>query len=107
MIWCEHLDGIGFFPEKVREKFLCDFKQFARPSMTSFMIINLDETELDDEIISCITDTLIRSEKRLVKLAFVGVKKSARGAFRRIGNEKKCAVNFFDDYEKAKQWTLP
>ena len=75
--------------------------------MTSFMIINLDETELDNEIISCITDTLIRSEKRLVKLPFVGVKKSARGAFRRIGNEKKCAVNFYDDYEKAKQWTLP
>lgn len=106
-IWCEHLDGMGFFSEKVREKFLCDFKQFARPSMTSFMIINLDETELDDEIISCITDTLVRSEKRIMKLAFVGVKKSARGAFRRIGNEKKCAVNFYDDYEKAKQWTLP
>lgn len=106
-IWCEHLDGMGCFSEKVTEKFLRDFKRFALPSMTSYMIINLDETELCDSIISCITDTVIRSEKRIMKLAFVGVKKSARSAFRKIGNEKKCAVSFFDDYEKAKEWTLP
>lgn len=106
-IWCEHLDGMGQCRDIVIEKFLGDVKQFSRPSMTSYMIINLDETELYDDIVSCITDTLINSPKRIVKLAVVGVHKSKQAAFRRIHNEKGCVVGFFADFEKAKQWLLP
>lgn len=107
-IWCEHLDGMGSQKEQVIEKFLGDKKNFCRPSMTSFVIINLDETEIDGDIISCITDTIIGSQKRFMKIAFVGVRKIGdRNYFSVISQKKGCPIEFFDDYEKAKQWVLP
>lgn len=107
-IWCEHLDGMGDLKDKVIEKFLGDKKCFCRPSMTSFMIINIDETVIDTDIISCITETIIGSQKRFMKIAFVGVGKIAdRNDLRVIAKAKSCAVEFFNDFEKAKQWVLP
>ena len=107
-IWCEHLDGMGCFKEKVIEKFLDDCPKFSKPSMTSFMIINLDRTELDEEIISCIVKAITETDKCFMKIAFVGVEGFFnRRAFREIGKMKGCGVKFLDDYEKAKQWVLP
>lgn len=107
-IWCEHLDSMGAYKEKVIEKFRGDIKAFSRPSMTSFMIINLDETEIDGDIISVITDSIINCGKRFMKIAFVGVAyHSDCRAFRKIQRETGCAVSFFSDYEKAKEWLLP
>lgn len=107
-IWCEHLDSMGDHKEEVIEKFLSDYKIFSKPSRTSFMIINLDNTKIDKDIVSCITDTIIASEKRFMKIALVGVRKlRERLAFEEIQMKKGCIINFFDDYEKAKQWVLP
>lgn len=107
-IWVEHLDGMGDMKDKVIEKFLNDKKSFCRPSMTSFIIVNLDQTEIDDDIISCIFDTFVNSQKRFMKIAFVGVKKIGdRNYLRDISRKKGCPVEFFDDFEKAKWWVLP
>lgn len=107
-IWCEHLDGMGDLKEKVIEKFLEDKKSFCRPSMTSFLILNLDETEIDGDILSCIFDTFVNSQKRFMKIAFVGVGKIGdRNYLRDISRKKGCPVEFFDDFEKAKWWVLP
>ena len=106
-IWCEHLDGMGKYAEKVKEKFWGDFKTLSKPSMTSFIIINLDKTILDNDLVSWIADTIIQSSKRFMKIAFVGVQHSKRAALRKIQYNKGCAVSFFDDYERAKQWLLP
>lgn len=107
-IWCEHLDSMGDMKEKVIEKFLSDKKSFCRPSMTSFIIVNLDQTDIDDDIISCIFDTFVNSQKRFMKIAFVGVKKIGdRNYLRDISRKKGCPVEFFDDFEKAKWWVLP
>ena len=107
-IWCEHLDGMGGSKDKVTEKFLSDSKIFSKPSVTSYMIINIDKTTIDDEIISCIVNGIISSHKHFMKISFVGVKKRRdRVAFREIQNITGCLVSFFDDFEKAKQCTLP
>ena len=107
-IWCEHLDGMGDMKEKVIEKFLSDKKSFCRPSMTSFIIVNLDQTEIDDDIISCLYDAFVDSQKRFMKIAFVGVRKIGdRNYLRVISQKKGCPVEFFDDFEKAKWWVLP
>ena len=72
------------------------------------MIINLDKTEIDTEIISCIVNEIIACDKRFMRIAFVGVKKrKERLAFIEIQKQTGCSINFFDDFEKAKQWTLP
>lgn len=107
-IWCEHLDGMGDMKDKVIEKFQSDKKTFCRPSMTSFVIVNLDQTEIDGDIISCIYDTFVNSQKRFMKIAFVGVKKIGdRNNLRDISRKNGCPVEFFDDFEKAKWWVLP
>lgn len=107
-IWCEHLDGMGDMKDKVMGKFLEDKKSFCRPSMTSFIIVNLDDTVIDDDIISCIFDTFVNSQKKFMKIAFVGVKKIRdRNYLRVISCKKGCPVEFFDDFEKAKWWVLP
>lgn len=107
-IWAEHLDGMGDMKDKVIDKFLNDKKSFCRPSMTSFVIVNLDQTEIDDDIISCIFDTFVNSQKRFMKIAFVGVRKIGdRNYLRVISQKKGCPVEFFDDFEKAKWWVLP
>ena len=107
-IWCEHLDSMGNYKEEVMKKFLEDCKLFSKPSMTSFMIINLDKTNIDIDIISCITNAIINSNKRYMKIAFVGVKKQKeRLGFYDIQTKLGCMIKFFDDYEKAKQWVLP
>ena len=106
--WCEHLDGMGDMKEKVIEKFLEDKKSFCRPSMTSFIIVNLDQTEMGNDIISCIFDTFVDSQKRFMKIAFVGVRKIGdRNFLWDISRKKDCHVEFFDDFEKAKWWVLP
>lgn len=107
-IWCEHLDSMGDMKDKVIEKFLEDKKTFCRPSMTSFIIINLDQTETDPEIISCIKETMISTPKRIMKLAFVGVTKAIdKNDLRVISQKKGCPMEFFEDFEKAKKWVLP
>ena len=51
-IWCEHLDSMGAFEEEVIKKFLEDKKSFTRPSVSSYMIINLDETDITENIVN-------------------------------------------------------
>ena len=107
-VWCEHLDGMGSFKDKVKEKFLNDCKTLKKPSTAAYMIINLDKTEIDTEIISCIVNEIIACDKRFMRIAFIGVKKrKERLAFLEIQKQTGCSINFFDDFEKAKQWTLP
>ena len=107
-VWCEYLDGMGSFKDKVKEKFLNDCKTLKKPSTAAYMIINLDKTEMDAEIISCIVNEIIACDKRFMRIAFVGVKKrKERLAFIEIQKQTGCSINFFDDFEKAKQWTLP
>ncbi len=38
-IWCEHLDRLGQYGDKVIEKLLEDKRSFSRPCVSSLMII--------------------------------------------------------------------
>ena len=103
-IWCEHLDGMDGYEDKVLEKFNEDKRIFLRPSVSAFMIINLDKTDITENIINTITDTIMESNKIFRKIAFVGVKSlKAKRQLDRI-KANGIAVGFIDDYEKAKQW---
>ena len=62
-IWCEHLDGMGVHEQKVLDKFLEDKRVFSRPSVSAFMIINLDNTVITEKIINTIVDTIMNSDK--------------------------------------------
>ena len=58
-IWCEHLDSMGNMEAEVINKFKEDYKTFSRPSVSSYMIINLDETIVSEQIVECIVNGII------------------------------------------------
>lgn len=105
-IWCEHLDSMGGYEQEVLAKFTEDYKQFCRPSVSSYMIINLDETKITDTIIDYITDKLIQCPKQFRKLAIVGVDRKKQKQFERLSKQTGILIKFLGDYEKAKEWTM-
>ena len=105
-IWCEHLDSMGDMETEVLNKFWEDYKTFCRPSVSSYLIINLDETTVTDRIAACIVNGIIECKKRFMKIAFVGVGKKEQKSFEKIREESGVLVSYFKDYEKAKEWVL-
>ena len=104
-IWCEHLDGMGTFEDKVIAKFTEDKRLFSRPSVSSFMIIDLDETDVTEHIVNTIVDAILETNKLFRKIAFVGVEKHWHKQLNAI-KQKRIGVRFIDDYEKAKEWVI-
>lgn len=102
-IWCEHLDGMGACEDEVITKFLRDKRIFSRPSVSSFMIINLDETVITKQIVETIVSNVSESDKTIRKIAFVGVDKNWQCAFSYLKLKRIC-ITFLSDYEKAKEW---
>ncbi len=102
-IWCEHLDGMGAYEDEVITKFVEDIKTFSRPSISSYMIINLDKTEITEQIVNIITTNIMDMEKPIRKIAFVGVDKRWHRSFDAV-KEKGIVITYFCDYEKAKEW---
>ena len=106
MIWCEHLDSMGNMETEVINKFKEDCRIFSRPSVSSYMIINLDETIVSDQIVECIVNGIIECPKRIRKIAFVGIGKKEQKKFGRLNTESGVIISFFSDFEKAKEWTF-
>ena len=102
-IWCEHLDGMGMYEDEVIAKFLKDEKTFSRPSVSSFMIINLDKTVITEKTADTIVSVISESDKQFRKIAFVGVHFRWKMRFGCIV-QKGILLRFFNDYEKAKKW---
>ena len=105
-IWCEHLDGMGNLEREVIEKFEADLPRMLRPSVSSCVIINLDETVMTDAITNVIVNGFLRSDKQIRKIAIFGVDRKKRNAFNEIHNRNGAIIKFMDDYEKAKEWLI-
>lgn len=105
-IWCEHLDGMGDYEREVIDKFNSDLPKIMSPSVSSCMIINLDETAISEAIENRIVEGLVGGNKRLRKIAFVGVDKKHQKVFNEINDRSGAIVRFWNDYEKAKEWVL-
>ena len=105
-IWCEHLDGMGNHEQEVIDKFIGDLPKLLKLSVTSSMIINLDETGITEAIKHTIVNGLSEGKKRFRKIAFVGVDRKHQRKFVTLQNQTGAVVRFQDDYEKAKEWAL-
>lgn len=103
-IWCEHLDSMCGKRDLVLKKFTEDLAIIARPSTSSFIAINLDETAVDSELLDYIVDALITTKRSLRKVVIVGLNAKMKRYV------KKMDVNFelacIDDFEKAKEWLI-
>lgn len=105
-IWCEHLDSLYNQKELLKQKFNQDLLQINRPSTSSFIIVNVDETVIDKEILEFIIERLIRLDKPLCKVVFVGLTNKMKNHVRKKNKDTNFTMSCLDDYEKAKEWLI-
>ena len=105
-IWCEHLDSLYNEKELLKNKFNQDLLQIGRPSISSFLVINLDETVIDEEIMEFIINNLVMLKKSLCKVVFVGLNSKMKNFVKKRNINTSFVMTCIDDYEKAKEWLV-
>ncbi len=109
-IWFEQLDGMYSFTDEVMQKFIDDMPNIAKPSAPSLVAVNLDETVVDEKIVDLISDTYIKNSRYIHKVVFVGLgiysKRLMKKAFKKRADEYQFAINYINDFEKAKEWLV-
>ena len=103
-IWCEHLDSLCDKRELLLEKFRKDLVMIAKPSTSSFIAVNLDETDVDRELIDTIFYAFLSMKKSIRNVVFVGLSPEMKRYAKRLSAD--FVVNCLDDFEKAKEWLL-
>lgn len=103
-IWCEHLDSLCDKRELLLEKFKNDLVMIAKPSTSSFIAVNLDETDVDKELLDEIYQAFSSLNKSIRKVVFVGLEPEMKRYVRRL--RANFVVTCLDDFEKAKEWLL-
>ena len=103
-IWCEHLDSLYDKRDLLLEKFKNDLIMIAKPSTSSFIAINLDETDVDKDLIDEIYHAFSSLNKSIRKVVFVGLEPEMKRYVKRL--RANFVVTCLDDFEKAKEWLL-
>jgi len=68
-IWIEHLDSLNS-QEELTKKLEEDILQINKPSTSSYIAVNLDETEVNEEVLQFILQKFTSIKKQLRKVAF-------------------------------------
>lgn len=100
-IWFEHLDAL---PDEaaLKRKFRQDMLQIKRPSSSSLIAVNLDETEVTKEILDYILNAFASCNRPLCKVVFVGLPFRMKRYLKRRQTRLPFVVICIDDFEKAK-----
>ncbi len=105
-IWCEHLDSMYKEKELLKQKFNQDLVQISRPSTSSFIVIDLDESEVDTEILELIINSFVMLKKPLRKVVFVGLNARMKSYINKRNKNTSFTMTCIDDFEKAKEWLV-
>ena len=105
-IWCEHLDSLYGEKELLKQKFKQDLIQISRPSASSFIIVDLDQSDVDREILELIVDSFAMLKKALCKVVFVGLDFKMKTYIKKRNADVSFMMTCIDDFEKAKEWLV-
>lgn len=105
-IWFEHLDGMYDHTDLALQKLAQDWLIWKKPSSPALLAVNLDETKLDNRLLTEIADKLFSPEKRLLRVVFVGVGRADVQKLKQALHGATFALGFENDFEKAKQWLV-
>lgn len=105
-IWCEHLDSLYHQKDLLKQKFEQDLAIISRPSTSSFIAVNLDESEVNQEILKLIIDSFVMLTKPLRKVVFIGLNLKMKNYIKKKNAETVFAMACIDDFEKAKEWLV-
>ena len=102
-IWIEHLDAIRN-QAYIKDKFIQDLAQIRRPSTSSFIAINLDQSNVDADLLNFILDSLRDIDKPIRKVVMVGLNKELKKLINKRRFELSFVMECIDDFEEAKEW---
>ncbi len=105
-IWCEHLDSMYGENDLLKQKFNQDLVQISRPSTSSFIAVNLEETDVDRELLEFIINSFVMLKKPLRKVVFVGLSLKLKSYVKKKNVETSFSMVCIDDFEKAKEWLV-
>ena len=92
----------------VIEKFLKDMETICRPSSSSSISINLNETLVQKDIAELIVYKLSNVKRYIIKVAFVGLDGTGKRLIKsslKNENDSFC-YRFIDDFKKTKEWLI-
>lgn len=107
-IWCEELDALNVYTDVVTEKFLKDMVSIRKVSSPGLIAIHLNETLVDETLVSVIAEELKNAENAIQKVVFIGLDRAAQKLMKSTmgKNVVSFAYTFYSDYEKAKEWLV-
>ena len=105
-IWGEHLDSLYNEKELLKQKFMQDLVQISKPSTSSFIAVNLDESDVDREILELIINSFVMLKKPLRKVVFVGLNSRMKNYIKKRNTNTSFSMACIDDFEKAKEWLV-
>ena len=106
-IWFEHLDGLYGHEALALEKLTGDAPLFSRPSSPAYICFVLDETAVTAAVVDAVKQSVSRSGKRFLKIAFTGLDRKGRRSIKRSLSACGCPIGFLEGLEQAKEWLLP
>jgi len=72
-------------------------------STSSFIAVNLDESEVDQEILDLLIDSFIMLKKSLRKVVFIGLNLNMKNYIKKENRETVFPMICIDDFEKAQE----
>ena len=105
-IWFEHLDGIYEYEALVLEKLRNDLPMFTKPSTTSLICFDFDETVITENIRLSVIEALTKTDKHFTRVCFVSVDKKSKKVLKRSLYNHGFEIEFIYDFEKAKEWLV-
>lgn len=105
-IWAEHLDALGNETQLMLQKFNEDMNEIKKPSTSSFIAVNLDETAVNEEILKYILEQFAALETPLRKVVFVGLDLRMKRYIKHQSKSLPFLIGCINDYEKAKEWLV-
>lgn len=103
-LWHEHLDGFFDNHKMVMDKFRGDIPKLKRPSCSSRIAVNVEETRLTTEMVDEIMNTIIDLGRPVTRVAFVGVNRDMKKYLHQWNQKVSFQISCENDYERAKEW---
>ena len=105
-IWCEHLDSLYDQKELLKKKFSQDLLQIEKPSASSFVVVIMDESNIDSDCLDWILFEFSKLKKQLRKVVFVGLNIQMKRYMKKKSADTNFLMICMDDLEKAKEWLV-
>ncbi|MDK2966047.1 MULTISPECIES: hypothetical protein [Lacrimispora] len=105
-IWCEHLDSLYDQKELLKKKFKQDLIHIEKPSSSSYVVVIMDDSNVNSDCLDWILTEFCQLKKQLRKVAFVGLNAQMKRYMKKKSENTNFLMICMDDLEQAKEWLV-